>query len=140
MITIQEDKEVMRALLVADKFIARYGFKPENIKTSRVDTGVVSPNRITSSINISLGNPERSSSNIAKNIVYKVTVSGNRNIQPKIDEVVEQIEAIFDRTNLGRSHILYLLDPPMELVTDPAVYSVETTFLCQCTNFNRVRK
>ncbi len=140
MITIQEDKEVMRALLVADKFIARYGFKPENIKTSRVDTGVVSPNRITSSINISLGNPERSSSNIAKNIVYKVTVSGNRNIQPKIDEVVEQIGAIFDRTNLGRSHILYLLDPPMELVTDPAVYSVETTFLCQCTNFNRVRK
>lgn len=140
MITPQKDKEAIRAILIADDLIARLGFKPDNINTSRIDNSVVTPGRIPSSINISNGRPERSSNYNVKNLVYTITISGNRNFQNKIDDAATQVIGLLNDKDIGNCHILYLIDGVMERETDPAVYSVEMNFVCQSTNFNVVRK
>ncbi len=140
MITVQKDKEVIRSLLVSDNFITRNGFSPENITTTRYGTDIVNAGNASNQIHISSGQPEKSNSDVVKNLVYVVTVSGERADSDQLDEVVEQVIAILDRRDIGRGHILYLLDPPMELASDPALYIQEVTFLCQSTNFNVIKK
>ena len=138
-ITPRRDKDAIQSILDNDAFIERAGFKSENIRTTGASSDIINTKDPEFQIFIESGSPE-GGSEITKNLVYVITVSGKRANSQRIDEVCEQIIALLDRKELGAGHYLYLLDAPMELASDPAVYLVETTFLCQCTNFNVVRK
>ena len=141
MITPLKNKKAIKKVIADDPHMNKLGFNAKNVKTTKASNDIFTANKADLQINISMGQPEKSYSDIVKNLVYVVTVSGNRNMHSdKVDDAVEQVIALLDRKDIGDSHILYLLDGPLELASDQLIYIVETTFLCQSTVFNVVRK
>ncbi len=139
-ITPYEDKMAIKAILDTDKFLLSAGFSPDMIKTTRAGTEVLNDNNSALQIFISSGTPENSNSDIVRNMVYNIRVAGKRTNAGRIDNAANQIIALLHNREIGRSHILYLLDPPLELESNAAVYVIEITFLCQATVFNKIKK
>lgn len=139
-ITIKADKDVIKALLDTDDMISDMGFSPENIKTTGAGSEIISISKPEFQIFIGMSGPENLGSSLVSGIVYSVTVTGNRKQSNRVDEVTEQVIALLNNKDIGRGHILELLDPPLELASNPNIYIVETTFLCQSTNLNVVKK
>ena len=140
MIAPGKDKELIRAVLVNDAYISRAGFTEKYIVKTNANTEFLASGDANFRIFIALSTPDRSRSHLVKDMIYSVTVSGNREKSATVDNVVEQVIALLDSRALGGGNILYLDNPPMELSSHPAIYAVETTFLCQCTNLNVVKK
>lgn len=140
MITPSEDKEAIKAILDTDPFIARAGFTAENIRTTKFGTDTLNSNTQDFQIFISMGYPENPNNWLQKGIVYNIAVTGKRSRAAVIDNVATQIIALLTEVELFHSHILYLLDPPLELDSDPAVYVVQVSFICYETIFNQVRE
>lgn len=139
MITPFEDKKTIKAILDTDTYIQRAGFKASNIKTTKYSTDTLNNQSPEFQIFISQGTPENPNNWIQKGIVYNISVVGRRSNSNTVDNVVSQVIALLTEVDIGRAHILYLLDPPMELESDPAVYIVETAFVCYETIFNKVK-
>ncbi len=139
-ITIYEDKKTIKAILDTDEYIQRAGFKPEMIKTTKAGTEILNDTNAMLQIFISNGTPENLGSEIAKGIVYEISVVGKRANASRIENVVSQIIALLHNKDIGRSHILYLLDPPLEMESNNSVYNVRLTFLCQSTVYNKILK
>lgn len=139
-ITLKTDKDVIKAILDTNPFIAKMGFKAENIKTTGAGSDIISASKPEFQIFISNTTPENLGSELVMGIVYSITVAGNRKQANRVDEVSEQAIALLHNRDLGRGHTLFLLDPPLELKSNPNIYIVETTFLCQSTVINVVRK
>lgn len=139
MITPYEDKFAIKAIIDTDPYIQRAGFKPENIKMSKYATDTLNTASNDLRIFIYNGAPINSGSWNQRAVVYNITVVGKRDGSTKVDNVVQQIMALLTETNIGRSHILYLLDAPMELDSNPAIYSVEMSFVVYEAVFNKVK-
>lgn len=139
MITPNEDKAAIKAILDTDTYIQRAGFTPENIKTTKYGTDTLNSNTQDFKIFISMGTPENPNNWLQKGIVFNIAVVGKRTRSAVIDSVSSQIIALLSETDIGRSHILYLLDPPIELESDPSIYIVETAFICYETIFNKIK-
>lgn len=139
MITPNEDKAAIKAILDTDAYIQRAGFTPENIKTTKYGTDTLNSNTQDFKIFISMGTPENPNNWLQKGIVFNIAVVGKRTRSAVIDSVSSQIIALLSETDIGRSHILYLLDPPIELESDPSIYIVETAFICYETIFNKIK-
>lgn len=137
MITPSEDKTFIKALLDTDEYIAKAEFLADNIKTTKYGTDTLNSGNQDFQIFIYLGNPENPNSWIQKGVVYNVCASGRRTLSDRVDSVMAQIIAILSEAEIGRGHILHLLDPPMELESDPAMYLVECSFICYSTIFNK---
>jgi hypothetical protein len=137
MITPYMDKDTIRAILCTDEYIQRAGFDAENIKMTKYGTDVLNTPSNELRIFIYNGTPENPNNQIQKGVVYNITVVGKRDIATKIDNVCEQIIAILDDVDLGRAHLLQLLDPPLELDSDPALYVCEIAFICYSTIYNK---
>lgn len=139
MITPVEDKVAIKAILDTDRYIKSAGFKSDNILTTRYSTETLNATNPNFQIFIYQGTPENPRNWIQKGIVYNVCVCGKRGYSSVVDNVSQQVIALLTERDLGRAHILYLLDPPMELNSAAGVYIVETAFVCYETIFNRVR-
>lgn len=139
MITPYEDKIIIKSILDTDAYIKRAGFKAENIFTSRYSTETLNATSPDFQIFIYQGTPENPRNWIQKGIVYNVCVGGRRSLASVVDNVSQQVIALLTERDLGRAHILYLLDPPMELNSAAGVYIVETAFVCYETIFNKIR-
>lgn len=139
MITPLEDKNAIKAIVDTDPYIQRAGFLPENIRTTRYGTEVLNSSSPNFQIYIWLGTPENPNNWIQKGIVFNVSVVGTRKRSNTVDSVVSQVIALLTERDIGRGHILYLLDPPIELESDSAVYIVETSFVCYETIFNQIK-
>ena len=131
-ITVMKDKEVIRALLNTNKDIEIAGFKKENIRTTKASPDILNSANPELQIFISLGQPEYSNpfGNV-KNLTYDISVSGKRNYSNRIDDTANKIIELLNERDIGNGHILYLLDVPLELASNPSVYIVEMSFLCQ---------
>ena len=140
MITPNEDKQAIKAILDTDPYIQEAEFLPENIKTTRYGNDTLNNNSAPFQIFIYMGTPENPRNDIQKGSVYNITAVGQRPRCATIDSVVSQIIALLTEVDIGRGHILYLLDPPLELESDPGIYVVETTFICYPTIYNRVKQ
>lgn len=140
MITPTEDKNAIKAILDTDPYIQRAGFTPENIKTTKYGTDTLNSNNQDFQIFISFGYPENPRNWLQRGVVFNIAVTGKRSRSVVIDNVASQVVALLSETDIGHSHILYLLDPPLELDSDPAIYIVEVAFICYETIFNVVRQ
>ena len=140
MITPNEDKIAIKAILDTDPYINRVGFLPDNIKTTKYGTSTLNQASDDFQIFISMGTPENPNNWLQKGMVYNISVVGKRARSTIVDSVASQIIALLSETDIGHSHILYLLDPPLELESDPAIYIVETSFVCYETIFNSLKK
>lgn len=140
MITPNEDKKAIKAILDTDPYIQRAGFIPDNIRTTKYGTDTLNSNTQDFQIFISLGTPENPRAWLQRGVVFNVAVTGKRSRASVIDSVSSQVVALLSETEIVHSHILYLLDPPMELDSDPAIYIVETSFICYETIFNQIKQ
>ena len=138
-ITPHEDKKAIKAILDTDEYLLSAGFLPDMIKTTKAGSEVLNDNNSALQIFISSGTPESATSDIVRNMVYNIRVAGKMNNSGRIDNAANQIIALLHNRDIGRSHILYLLDPPLELESNAAVYVIEITFLCQATVFNKIK-
>lgn len=139
MITPNEDKLAIKAILDTDAYIQRAGFSPINIKTTKYGTDSLNNPSSDFQIFIYLGTPENPNVYNQKGIVFNITVIGKRDRSKVVDSVVEQVVALLVEAEIGRGHILHLLDPPLELDSDSAIYSVETAFICYETIYNKIK-
>lgn len=137
MITPYEDKLAIKALLDTDPYIKRAGFTPNNISMTRYGTDTLNTASTDLKIFIYNGTPENPYNSIQKGVVYNITVVGKRENATRIDNVCSQIISLLTETDIGRSHILYLLDPPIELESDSALYVSELSFISYETIFNK---
>lgn len=139
MITPFEDKVAIKAILDTDSYITGV-VNPQNIKTTKYGTDILNSSDSEIQIFIYMGTPEKTNSWIQKGIVYNIAVVGKRESSANVvDNIVSQIIAILNDTDIGRAHILDLLDAPLELDSDPAIYIVETTFITYGTVFNKIK-
>lgn len=139
MITPSADKTAIKAILDTDPYIQRAGFFAENIKTSKYGSSDLNNSNTNFQIFIYLGTPEKANTPNQKGIVFNITVMGKRTRQATVDSVMEQIIALLNDADLGRGHFLIFLDAPVELESDPAIYVVETAFICYETIYNKVK-
>lgn len=140
MITPSNDKNAIRDILRADSYIRSQGFKPENVITTGANADITNGGHPDKRIYIATGTPERSRSEIARNVVYDILITAPRTKAESADEVASQIIALLESCNIYKGHVLYLLDPPMELTSPGLIYIVEMTFLCQSTVYNVIKK
>lgn len=140
MITPYEDKVTIKAILDTDSYIQRAGFKPDNIRTSKYGADTLNVPNDNLRIFIYNGVPESSGSHNQRGVVYNITVAGKLETASRVDNVSQQIVALLSETNIGRSHILYLLDSPIQLDSDPSLYVVECSFISYETIYNKVKK
>ena len=139
MITPNEDKQAIKAILDTDAYIQRAGFLADKIKTTKYGTDVLNNSSSDFQIFIYLGNPENPNVYNQKGIVFNIAVAGKRSRSTVVDSVVSQVIALLVEAEIGRGHILHLLDPPIELESDPAIYLVETAFICYETIYNQIK-
>lgn len=139
MITPLEDKAAIKAILDTNGYIQRAGFTAENIKTTKYGTETLNSTNPNFQIFIWLGTPENPNNWNQKGVVFNISVVGMRKRSNTIDSVASQIIALLSEKDIGRAHILYLLDPPIELESDNAVYIVETSFVCYETIYNKIK-
>lgn len=140
MIRPGDDKAAIKRILAEDPYIARAGFAEDNIKTTKYGTDTLNSSSLDFQIFIYLGSPEKVNSSIQKGVVFNVCVSGNRDNSSRIDSVMGQVIGLLNETDIGHSNILYLLDPPIELESDPAIYMTECSFIAYETIFNKIQK
>lgn len=140
MITPFEDKMAIKAIFDTDNYVQRAGFKPENIRTTKYGTDVLNTPNNDFRIFIYNGASENSGSWNQRALVYNITVCGKRENAPRVDNIMQQILALLTEKNIGRAHILHLLDAPIELNSDPALYILECGFVCYESIFNRVKE
>lgn len=136
----KKDKDLIQAVLINDAYLNRAGFNKSNIFTTNASSDLLTSGDKNLKMFISLGRPENSNSDLIKNIVYKITIVGDRDESTLIDSVGEQVIALLHDKLLGGGNNLRLLDSTLELESNPAIYVTETTFLCQCTNLNKVQR
>lgn len=139
MITPNEDKQAIKAILDTDGYIQRAGFLADKIKTTKYGTDTLNNASYDFQIFIYLGNPENPNVYNQKGIVFNIAVAGKRSRSTVVDSVVSQVIALLVEAEIGRGHILHLLDPPIELESDPAIYLVETAFICYETIYNQIK-
>ena len=139
MITPNEDKQAIKAILDTDAYIQRAGFLADKIKTTKYGTDVLNNSSSDFQIFIYLGTPENPNVYNQKGIVFNIAVAGKRSRSTVVDSVVSQVIALLVEAEIGRGHILHLLDPPIELESDPAIYLVETAFICYETIYNQIK-
>ena len=142
-ITPLEDKMSIKAIIDTDTYLTEtQKIKPENVKTTGATSDVLNGTTTDNEtkVYISNGTPENLGSDIAKGLVYNIKVVSKRTRAIAVTNTMRQIIALLNFKDIGRGHILYLLDPQIELVTDPAIYAEEVTFLCQSTVFDTVKK
>lgn len=139
MITPNEDKQAIKAILDTDAYIQRAGFLADKIKTTKYGTDTLNNASSDFQIFIYLGTPENPNVYNQKGIVFNIAVAGKRGRSTVVDSVVSQVIALLVEAEIGRGHILHLLDPPIELESDPAIYLVETAFICYETIYNQIK-
>lgn len=139
MITPNEDKQAIKAILDTDAYIQRAGFVAEKIKTTKYGTDTLNNSGSDFQIFIYLGTPENPNIYNQKGIVFNIAVTGKRSRSTVVDSVVSQVIALLVEAEIGRGHILHLLDPPLELDSDPSIYIVETAFICYETIYNKIK-
>ena len=140
MITPNEDKQAIKAILDTDPYIINKAqFNPVNIKTTKYGTDVLNNSSSDFQIFIYLGNPENPNVYNQKGIVFNIAVVGRRERSVVVDSVSSQVIALLVEAEIGHGHILHLLDPPMELESDPSIYIVETAFICYETIYNQIK-
>lgn len=139
MIRPSDDKNAIKRILASDPYISRAGFTEENIKTTKYGTDTLNSSSLDFQIFIYLGSPEKVNSSIQRGVVFNVCVSGNRDNSSRIDSVMGQVIGLLNETDVGHSNILYLLDPPIELESDPAIYMTECSFIAYETIFNKIQ-
>lgn len=139
MITPNEDKQAIKAILDTDAYIQRAGFLADKIKTTKYGTDTLNNASSDFQIFIYLGTPENPNVYNQKGIVFNIAVAGKRSRSTVVDSVVSQVIALLVEAEIGRGHILHLLDPPIELESDPAIYLVETAFICYETIYNQIK-
>lgn len=139
MITPNEDKQAIKAILDTDAYIQRAGFLADKIKTTKYGTDILNNASSDFQIFIYLGTPENPNVYNQKGIVFNIAVAGKRSRSTVVDSVVSQVIALLVEAEIGRGHILHLLDPPIELESDPAIYLVETAFICYETIYNQIK-
>ena len=139
MITPNEDKQAIKAILDTDAYIQRAGFLADKIKTTKYGTDILNNASSDFQIFIYLGTPENPNVYNQKGIVFNIAVAGKRSRATVVDSVVSQVIALLVEAEIGRGHILHLLDPPIELESDPAIYLVETAFICYETIYNQIK-
>ena len=139
MITPNEDKQAIKAILDTDAYIQRAGFLADKIKTTKYGTDTLNNAGSDFQIFIYLGTPENPNVYNQKGIVFNIAVAGKRSRSTVVDSVVSQVIALLVEAEIGRGHILHLLDPPIELESDPAIYLVETAFICYETIYNQIK-
>ena len=139
MITPNEDKQAIKAILDTDAYIQRAGCLADKIKTTKYGTDTLNNASSDFQIFIYLGTPENPNVYNQKGIVFNIAVAGKRSRSTVVDSVVSQVIALLVEAEIGRGHILHLLDPPMELESDPAIYLVETAFICYETIYNQIK-
>lgn len=140
MIRPSDDKNAIKRILASDPYISRAGFTEENIKTTKYGTDTLNSSNPDFQIFIYLGTPENPSNSIQKGVVFNVSVTGKRDNASRVDSVMAQAIGLLNEANLGHSNIIYLLDPPMELESDPAIYMTECSFIAYETIFNKIQK
>lgn len=139
MITPAQDKTAIKAILDTDPYIQGAGFVPENIKTTKYGTDTLNSNTQDFQMFIYNGTPENPNNRMQKGVVYKIAISGKRKSRLVVDNVSEQVIALLHDADLGRAHYLELLDPFIELESDPAIYIVEASFISYQTVYNKIK-
>lgn len=140
MIRPSDDKNAIKRILASDPYISRAGFSEDNIKTTRYGTDTLNSSNPEFQIFIYLGSPEKLNNTIQRGVVFNVSVTGKRDSATRIDSVMAQVIGLLNEANLGNSNIIYLLDPPMELESDPAIYMTECSFIAYETVFTKIQK
>lgn len=140
MIRPDKDKATIKRIVAEDPYIARAGFSEDNIKTTKYGTDTLNSSSPDFQIFIYLGQPENPNNTIQRGVVFNVCVCGKRDNSSRIDSVMGQVIGLLNEADLGYSNIIYLLDPPIELESDPAIYMTECSFIAYETIFNKIQK
>lgn len=141
MITPYEDKLAIKAILDTDDYIRGAGFKPENIKMTKYGTDVLNTPSTDLRIFIYNGYQDYRMRGNQRSMTYNIAIVGKRvDSAPKVDNISQQVIALLSETDIGRGHILYLQDPPLELESDASLYMVELSFVCYESIYNKIQK
>lgn len=134
-ITIQNDKIAIQSVLTIDPYMKEYlGFDPgEYYRVRATDEilGITENNsQLKQQIFIYNVTPEDTVNPLIKGIVYEIDVSVPYAKSGTADLAVEQIMALLDGLEISNVHKLELLDPPMVLSSDTALYQIGVRFIC----------
>lgn len=133
-ITIQNDKIAIQAVLSTDPYIRDYlNFDPNEYYRVRATDEILgltdSSSSLKQQIFIYNVTPEDTVNPLIKGIVYEIDVSVPYGMDGTADQAIEQIVALLDGLEISNVHQLELLDPPMTLSSDTALYQVGVRFI-----------
>lgn len=149
-ITIATDKIAIQSVLTTDPYLKDYlGFQPGDyfrVRATDEILGLTDQNKqLKQQIFIYNVTPEDTVNPLIKGIVYEIDVSVPYAKNGTADQAIEQIMALLDGLEIANVHQLELLDPPMVLSSDTALYQVGVRFICyvskithkKCYNSNK---
>lgn len=133
-ITIATDKIAIQSILSTDPYIKEYlGFSPKEFYRVRATDEILgitdNKSQLKQQIFIYNVTPEDTINPLIKGIVYEIDVSVPYAKNGTADLAMEQIMALLDGFEIANVHQLELLDPPMVLESDTALYQVGVRFI-----------
>ncbi len=134
-ITIQNDKIAIQAVLTVDPYMKDYlNFSPDEYYRVRATNEILgitdNKSQLKQQIFIYNVTPEDTINDLIRGIVYEIDVSVPYAKSGTADLAIEQIMALLDGLEISKTHQLELLDPPMVLSSDTALYQIGVRFIC----------
>lgn len=134
-ITIATDKIAIQSVLQTDPYLKEYlGFQSSEYYKVRATDEILgltdNKNQLKQQIFIYNITPEDTINPLIKGIIYEIDVSVPYAKSGTADLAIEQIMALLDGLEIANVHELELLDPPMVLSSDTALYQIGVRFIC----------
>lgn len=139
-ITIATDKLAIQSILSMDSYLTEYlGFPSDEIYGVRATDDILDDNQ-KKQIFVYNVIPEATINPIIYGMVYEIDVSVPYALNVDADLAMDQILALLDGVEISNTHKLELLNPPMVLSSETALYQVGIRFVCYEAKYNRIKK
>ncbi len=140
-ITVANDKIAIQAIISTDEYITEYlEFDPMEIYTVQATNELLEQSENKQQIFIFNTYPEATINPIIWGMIYQVTVSCPVNNAGTADLAIEQIIALLHKKEIANGVMLELIDPPVVLSSDTALYQIGARFVSYETVYNKPKK
>lgn len=141
-VTPLNDKIAIQSILTVDDYITEYlAFDPEEIYTVKATDEILGlsdkDTQLKQQIFIFNSTPEPTVNPLIHGIVYEIDVSVPWTNQGNADLAIEQILALLDGTEISNTHKLEILEMPVVLPSETALYQVGCRFVCYVSKITK---
>ncbi len=136
-LTPATDKIAIQSILSTDPYLRDYlGFVSKEYYRVRA-TDTILGDKTKLQVFIYNVTPEATINPIIYGMVYEIDVSAPYANNGTVDLAIEQIVALLNGVEVAKTHRLELLDPPMVLSSDTALYQMGVRFVCYDSLYNK---